>query len=158
MKNLVRSLKYFVSLSVLCLLVMWLNVVLHWSSLSFGEMFYVMFHTPRGMLLPAGILLASAFYPRFGFMTRRVEGFLEDHRTQVVNALLAAGYRLEGEEDETLRFRARSMWRRVQLRFDDEIKVSQYGQWIVLEGSRRGVALAAYRLECYLSELERDEK
>lgn len=33
---------------------------------------------------------------------------------------------------------------------EDEIKVSQYGQWIVLDGIRRGVARVQYRLDSYI--------
>ena len=33
---------------------------------------------------------------------------------------------------------------------EDEIRVSQYGQWIVLDGIRRGVARVQYRLDSYI--------
>ena len=39
-----------------------------------------------------------------------------------------------------MRFRARGALHRLLLLFEDEILVSQYGQWILVEGIRRGVA------------------
>ena len=47
-------------------------------------------------------------------------------------------------------FRAGTLWRRLLMLGEDEIRVSQYGQWIRLEGIRRGVARAAYRLESFI--------
>ena len=37
-------------------------------------------------------------------------------------------------------FRADNFGQKLMLLGEDEIKVSQYGQWIVLDGIRRGVA------------------
>ena len=106
---------------------------------------------PRGLLLPAVIVLLSLFYyPRFGFIVRDVEGDVEEHRQQIVNALRNSGFELRGEEDGVLIFRAGTLWRRLLMLGEDEIRVSQYGQWIRLEGIRRGVARAAYRLESFI--------
>ena len=84
-RYLIRSAKYFVALCVLCAAIMLLNQ-LYGATLSFSQTLYVMFHTPRGLLMLG----------------------------------------------------------------EDEIRVSQYGQWIRLEGIRRGVARAAYRLESFI--------
>lgn len=79
-RYLIRSLKYFAALCVLCMAIMALNLTTGMASLSLEETLYVMFHTPRGLLLPAVIVLLAAFYPRFGFIVRRVEGDVEEHR------------------------------------------------------------------------------
>ena len=149
-RYLIRSAKYFVALCVLCTAIMLLNQ-LYGATLSFSQTLYVMFHTPRGLLLPAVIVLLSLFYyPRFGFIVRDVEGDIEEHRQQIVNALRNSGFELRGEEDGVLIFRAGTLWRRLLMLGEDEIRVSQYGQWIRLEGIRRGVARAAYRLESFI--------
>lgn len=44
------------------------------------------------------------------------------------------------------------------LLWEDEIRVSQYGQWIELDGIRRGVARVQYRLDSYLQMKRRNEK
>ena len=78
-RYLFRASKYFVALCVLCAAIMALNLTTGLARLSFGESLYVMFHTPRGMLLPAVIVVLAALYPKFGFITRRVEGDVEEH-------------------------------------------------------------------------------
>ena len=101
-------------------------------------------------LIAAVIVLLAAFYPRFGFIVRRVEGDVEEHREQIVNAFRSAGFELRREEDDALFFRAKGPLHRLLLLGEDEIKVSQYGQWIELEGIRRGVARVIYRLDSHI--------
>ena len=57
MKYFIRSLKYFVALCVLCAAIMALNRLSGFATLTLEETFYVMFHTMRGMMLPAVIVL-----------------------------------------------------------------------------------------------------
>ena len=150
MKYFIRSLKYFCALCVLCLAIMLLNRLAGSSVLTLRETFYVMFHTPRGMLLPAVVVLLAAFYPRFGFVTRRVEGDVEKDREQIVNAFRAAGFALRDEKECVMTFRAESPLRKLTLLWEDEIRVSQFGQWIEIDGIRRGVARAQLQLETFL--------
>ena len=149
-RYLIRSLKYFAALCVLCMAIMALNLTTGMASLSLEETLYVMFHTPRGLMLPAVIVLLAAFYPRFGFIVRRVEGDVEEHREQIVNAFRSAGFELRRDEDDALFFRAKGPLHRLLLLGEDEIKVSQYGQWIELEGIRRGVTRVIYRLDSHI--------
>ncbi|MCI7140463.1 hypothetical protein [Alistipes sp.] len=149
-RYLIRASKYFVALCVLCAAIMALNLMTGMAALSLRETLYVMFHSPRGMLLPAVIVLLAAFYPKFGFITRRIEGDVEEHREQILNAFRSAGFELAGEEEGVMRFRARGPLHRLLLLFEDEILVSQYGQWILIEGIRRGVARVEYRLDSYI--------
>ncbi|MEG2061795.1 MAG: hypothetical protein RRY33_08070, partial [Alistipes sp.] len=73
------------------------------------------------------------------------------HREQIINAFKSAGFSLHEERDETLFFRADGLLQKLMLLGEDEIKVSQYGQWILLDGIRRGVARVEYRLESYIN-------
>ena len=59
MKYFIRSLKYFVALCVLCAAIMALNRLSGFATLTLEETFYVMFHTTRGMMLPAVIVLLA---------------------------------------------------------------------------------------------------
>ena len=47
-------------------------------------------------------------------------------------------------------FRAESPLRKLTLLWEDEIRVSQFGQWIEIDGIRRGVARAQLQLETFL--------
>lgn len=156
-KYLIRSAKYFVALCVLLVAIMALNRAMG-STLTIQETFYVMFHTTRGLLLPVVVVVLALCYPRFGFIVRRVEGDTELDREQIVNAFRSAGFSLRREEEGTLFFRADGFVQKLLLLWEDEIRVSQYGQWIELDGIRRGVARVQYRLDSYLQMKRRNEK
>lgn len=158
MKYLIRSLKYFVALCVLCVVLMALMILTGTSQLTAEETIYLMFHSDRFVLLGVAMVVLAAAYPRFGFITRRVEGDVEQHRTQINNALHTAGFRLVKEEDGVLFFRGDGLLKRLSLLFEDEISVRQYGQWIEIEGIRRGVAKAWYLLDSYIEMVKRNEK
>ena len=128
-KYIVRSLKYFFALCVLCIALMGLMLMTGTSALSLDDTLYVMLHTDRYLMLFAAIVALAAVYPRFGFVVRRVEGDIEDG---------------------VMTFRADNFGQKLMLLGEDEIKVSQYGQWIVLDGIRRGVARVQYRLDSYI--------
>ena len=127
-KYIVRSLKYFFALCVLCIALMGLMLMTGTSALSLDDTLYVMLHTDRYLMLFAAIVALAAVYPRFGFVVRRVEG----------------------DKDGVMTFRADNFGQKLMLLGEDEIKVSQYGQWIVLDGIRRGVARVQYRLDSYI--------
>ena len=135
MNYFLRSLKYFAALCILCFALMALMLVTGTSALSARETFYVMFHTTRYLTLLGAIVVLAAFYPRFGFVVRRVEGDTARHRQQIVNAFKSAGFSLVSEADGTMTFR---------------IEVSQEGTHIRLDGIRRGVARVEYRLDSYI--------
>lgn len=156
-KYLIRSAKYFVALCVLLVAIMALNRAMG-STLTIRETFYVMFHTTRGLLLPVVVVVLALCYPRFGFIVRRIEGDTELDREQIVNAFRSAGFSLRREEEGTLFFRADGFVQKLLLLWEDEIRVSQYGQWIELDGIRRGVARVQYRLDSYLQMKRRNEK
>lgn len=156
MKYLVRSVKYFFALCVLCIALMGLMLMTGTSALSFDDTLYAMFHTDRYLMLFVAIVVLSALYPRFGFVVRKVEGDVELNREQIVNAFRAAGFSLRAEEDGVMSFRADNFMQKLMLLGEDEIKVSQYGQWITLDGIRRGVARVQYRLESYIQMTRND--
>ena len=85
-KYIVRSLKYFFALCVLCIALMGLMLMTGTSALSLDDTLYVMLHTDRYLMLFAAIVALAAVYPRFGFVVRRVEGDIEENREQILNA------------------------------------------------------------------------
>lgn len=151
MKTTVRSVKYFAHLCVLCAAVI---AVMHLAgvlAVRLAELPALLFASWRGWVLAAAVVLLSAAYPFTGFVTRRVEGFLDDDRERVVNAFRAEGFVPTADDDEGMTFRAAGMLRRLWLHFDDEVRVEQFGQWIELSGQRRTVARVAPRLEAYIA-------
>lgn len=156
MKYFLRSLKYFCALCVLCIVLMGLMLMTGTSALSLDDTLYVMFHTDRYLMLSAAIVVLSILYPRFGFVVRKVEGDMELNREQIINAFRSAGFSLHSEGDGEMTFRADNFLRKLLLLGEDEIKVTQYGQWIALDGIRRGVARVEYRLDSYIQMTRHD--
>ena len=144
MKYFIRSLKYFVALCVICVAILALMLATGTSALTLDQTVYVMFHTSRYATLFAAIVVLAALYPKFGFVVRKV------------NAFKSAGFSLRGEEDGVMTFRADGPLRKLMLLGEDEIKVSQYGQWIQIDGIRRGVARVEYRLDSYIQMSKHD--
>ena len=132
MHSFVRSVKYFVHLCVLCAAVILVMHLAGMLAVAPAELPALLFASWRGWVLAAAVVLLSAAYPFTGFVTRRVEGFLDD-------------------DGEGMTFRAASPLRRLWLHFDDEVRVAQFGQWIELSGQRRTVARVAPRLEGYIA-------
>lgn len=123
-----------------------------------AELPALLFASWRGWVFSAAVVLLSAAYPFTGFVTRRVEGFLEEDRQRVVNAFRAEGFVPAADDGETMTFRAAGVLRRLRLHFDDEVRVGQFGQWIELSGQRRTVARVAPRLEAFIAARARTEK
>ena len=149
MKTLIRSLKYFLKLCVICIAAYAVLMLAGMTPLTPADIPHVLLHTSRGWMLTGAAVLFSALYPRLGFPVRRVEADLEQERTRLLNAMKSVGYELAAEEEGTMRFRAANPLRRLALLFEDEIAVCQYGQWILLEGPGKQTLRAEHKLKSY---------
>ena len=145
MKYLIRSVKYFIALCVLYLIIMALMLLTNTSVLTPSETFSALVHSTRGQVLIVAVVLLSALYPKFGFIRRQ-----EKNREQILNAFVSEGFKPVRESEHEMVFRADSLFKRLTLLFEDEIRVTQTGEWITIEGIRRGVARVYYRLQSYL--------
>jgi hypothetical protein len=159
MKYVIRAIKYFVAFCVLYLGIVWLglkssNGMEH----SVWESVMMTMQTTRGLMLAAAVVVLSALYPRFGFMSRRVECDMVEDREQLLNAFSLSGFALKEESDARMVFRADNLARRIVMLFEDEIVVEQYAQWVEITGIRRGVANAAYRLYLYMDAKQKSEE
>lgn len=142
-----RAVKYFAAFCVIYLAVVWLSVsTMKGYEHSVWDYVWATLQTTRGQLLVVAVVVLSAFYPRFGFITRRVEWDMEDERDQIIATFALAGFSLREEGDGRMVFRADNMLDRLVMLFEDEITVVQYGQWIDITGIRRGVAKVVYRM------------
>ena len=150
MKYLIRSVKYFIALCVLYLIIMALMLLTNTSVLTPSETFSALVHSTRGQVLIVAVVLLSALYPKFGFIRRQEIGSLRKNREQILNAFVSEGLKPVRESEHEMVFRADSLFKRLTLLFEDEIRVTQTGEWITIEGIRRGVARVYYRLQSYL--------
>ncbi len=146
MRYLIRAVKYLLAFCVIYLAVVWLSLkTMRGMDVSVMDYVVATLQTTRGQLLMAAVVVLSAFYPRFGFMTRRVECDMAEERDSLLANMALAGYTLREESEGRMVFRATSILDRIVMLFEDEIVVEQYAQWINITGIRRGVAKVMYR-------------
>lgn len=155
MRYFIRAVKYLLLLCVLC-------VGLEWLNLKFGSnvaiedktlMEFIKAHLAEneGKMLVAGVVLLSAFYPLFGFMTKRVEGCnYERDAARIDNAMRAYGFKLVEDRGDVKIYGADTLLRRLTLMFEDRIVLHITNEGIKMQGLRRSVARVAYQLEVYL--------
>ena len=89
-------------------------------------------------------------HPLVKIFRRLVRSMCSDHGAEP-----AVGLR-DTDEDGVMTFRADGLLLKLTLLGEDEIKVSQYGQWILIDGIRRGVARAGYKLDSYIQMTKHD--
>lgn len=146
-----RAAGYFIKLLVLVVLLYLLMFVTGTARVSAGFFITELFVTPRGIALVAALAVLSAFYPKFGYVSRTVDADIEADHEAVVNAFRAAGYTLVKEvPGEWMAFRAISVFRRLWLTFDDKVTVKASGEGVVIEGNRREAVHAQFRINTYL--------
>ena len=147
MRYLIRAVKYFLMFCVLYLGVVWLSVMTtQGMDVSVWDYVAATLATQRGKMLVAAVVLLSAAYPRFGFVTRRVEWDMEQGADRLLELFAAAGFQLKSKSEGKMVFAASNILDRLVMLFEDEIEVEQQGNEIVVSGIRRGVAKIVYRL------------
>lgn len=147
MKNLVRSVKYLIAFVVLYLGVVWISVMTSKGfDISMWDYILATLATSKGKVLVVAVLVLAAAYPRFGFITRRVERDFEQERDYIEQVFAGAGFSLKHKSEGCMVFRANNIFDRLVMLFEDEIQVKQVGQEIEISGIRRGVARVLYRM------------
>lgn len=145
-----RSLKYFVAMSLFAIVLIVLMVLTGLAAFDFDETSYVLFHTPQFAVLFGVLALFAAFYPKLVFTARYVAGDLgSEGKPIVLNAFHEVGYELVSEKEGILTFRARSAFRRWRRLFDDGITIAQEGDRLRIEGHRAEVFRVLYHWDAY---------
>lgn len=159
MKYVVRSVKYLLFLCVLDVVLVWLmsfDEALR--SVDFVTLLREQLTSESGPWLIAAFVGLAAFYPRFGFMRRRVEGCdIAKDEVRIMNAMHTYGFKVVERGDGVLRFRKDGFVSRLMLMFEDDIVVRMTDGGVELAGLRRTVARVAYRLECYMENSRYEE-
>lgn len=148
-KYLLRSLKYFVTLCVLFVALVWLKLKYEQLPITMSEMLQLYFSAWNGWFMAVVIVAMSATYPLFGFVKRSVVATIAADREQIEAAMATSGLVLAAATADKLTFRATGL-QRITLLFEDEVVVEQIGDEVVISGHRRTVVRAVIRLEGYL--------
>ena len=156
-KYLLRSLKYFVVLCLLFVALVWLKITYEKLPITMGQMMQLYFSAWNGWFMAVVVVLMSATYPYFGFVSRKTTGSITTDRQQVEAAMATTGLVLKSAESGRLVFRATGL-QRLTLLFEDEVVAEQQGEEIVLSGHRKTVVRAMIRLEGYLVNKRRTDE
>ena len=146
--HIVRAVKYLIWLALLFTLVFALMISTGTSRVGAGEALHELFGSSRGMLMIATIVVLALLYPRFGFTRRSVRADLKADRERILQTLHTSGYSLVAESEGTMIFRASSPLKRALK--DAAFSFQPY--WITLDGIRKEVVRAEFRLKSFLEQ------
>lgn len=151
-RYIIRSLKYLLFISVFYVALVWLMSLTSPSSgVDTWTLLEAQLRSERGMWLVIVFIALAIFYPRFGFMTRRVEGVaVERDRVRIDNAMRVYGFEFVAMEGDVLVYRAKGMFKRLTFMFEDRVEVREKDGGVEIEGIRRAVARIAYQLGAYI--------
>jgi len=155
-RYLLRSLKYFLTLCVLLVALIWIKIKYESLPVTFWRMLEIYFSQWNGGAMAATIVVLSATYPLFGFVRRVVSADITADRQQIEAAMATVGLELCSATESCLTFRATGL-QRLTLLFEDEVTVCSSDEGITISGHRRTVIRAVIRLEGYLTNRRRYE-
>ncbi len=155
-RYLLRSLKYFLTLCVLLVALIWIKIKYESLPVTYLQMLEIYFSQWNGWAMAATIVVLSATYPLFGFVRRVVSADITADRQQIETAMATVGLELRSATESCLTFRATGL-QRLTLLFEDEVTVCSSDEGITISGHRRTVIRAVIRLEGYLTNRRRYE-
>ena len=127
--------------------------------MSLGELLQMRFAESRGKMLVVAIIVLAALYPRFGFMTSRIEECsYERDGARIDNAMRHYGFKLIEERGDIKIYGADTILRRLTLMFEDRIEVRAVAGGVELRGIRRAVARIAFQLSAYITNSRFEDK
>ena len=151
MNYFVKSLKYLLLLCVLYVVLVWVISLTDPTAGDVATQLKAQMASSRGVWMVVVVIVLSGFYPLFGFMRSRINGFSEERdEVRLDNAMQLYGYHLVEHRDGVKIYRATSFLRRLTLMFEDRIEVREVDGGIELVGIRRMVSRIAYQLNAYM--------
>ena len=147
MKYLIRSVKYFLYITVVITLILCILVLLKMVSPDINVMFK---NGWKSVGLILGMFAAvSAIYPMFGYTKRlaTVLGDFAELRNGVVEYMESRGYALETESEEKMTFRSRSVMNRIFRVWEDRITLEKGLGGFYVEGLSRDITRIVAGLE-----------
>lgn len=147
MKYIIRSIKYFLYLAFILIVVLYAMVAFKFTDGNIQTMFRNGYDS---LWQIAGILaIFAATYPKFGYCTRKVivGGSYSELRDAVVSVMERHKYRLEKEEGENMTFRLKSPVARIARVAEDRITLTRDISGFEIEGLTRDVVRLIQELE-----------
>ena len=159
-RYIVRSLKYLLFISVLYIALVWLMSVTSYSEkVDMWLLLESQLRSEQGTLLIVAFIALAIFYPRFGFMRRKVEGVdITRDRIRIDNAMRVYGFMFVGMEGEALVYRADGVIKRLSFMYEDRVEVRVVDGGVEIDGIRRAVARIAFQLSAYIDNSRFEDK
>lgn len=140
MKYVIRSIKYFIYITVLASLMLAILVI--WQGTSFDiDTLFIQGMTSVYKIL--GIFAAiSAIYPAISYQKRTVShpGSWDEDKKQIIRIMESRKYRLELDTPQEITFVASGSLTRALRMFEDRITMKETGGVILAEGHRKDLA------------------
>lgn len=147
MRYFIRSVKYFIYLSVLIVIIMALLVLIKAVEPDIGTMF----RNGYDALWQIALLFAvvAAFYPKIGYVSRAaaMEGSWDDNRGEIKKYMENHYYSLEKARPGLMTFRHNGTVSRISRMYEDRITIASTGEGVTVEGLRKDVLRIASGLE-----------
>ena len=159
-RYIVRSLKDLLFISVLYIALVWLMSVTSYSEkVDMWLLLESQLRSEQGTLLIVAFIALAIFYPRFGFMRRKVEGVdITRDRIRIDNAMRVYGFMFVGMEGEALVYRANGVIKRLSFMYEDRVEVRVVDGGVEIDGIRRAVARIAFQLSAYIDNSRFEDK
>ncbi len=148
-----RVFKYLLRMVILLSAVFALMLVTGTSEVSAEVFISNLFDTEKGSILLIALIAVALTYPKFGYVKRTIIIDFTSNRDGILQILNKSGYSLYAEEESKITLRATSPFKRVIMLGDDKMTLNKERNSIIIEGVRKDVAMAEYRLKT-LSEKE----
>lgn len=144
----IRAAKYVVYLAILFFVIFGFMNALGGTNLPLSTLFT----TSRGALLGAALLVFALLYPFFGFVRKSITFDASQRAGDIERVMGMCGYMRSGGTDDKMEFRAVGTMKRLGLMFEDTIQITTLDGFSTLEGPRKEVVKAAYRMGTFVQQ------
>jgi len=159
MKYAIRAVKYFIYITIIFAIVIWVL-----SCLTAGKFIYMpsdilgtLTNGWKSVALILGVFAAvSCLYPMMGYMKRSIAvgGSLEELRGSIDSFMESRGYVFEKQTEDALCYRIVGGLARLNRSYEDRVTITQSAAGLQLEGLRKDVVRLAMGLETRLGAQE----
>lgn len=145
-----RAVKYFIQLIVLFVILFSFMHLTGTAADNGDQSISQILMTQRGLLLAIAVVVLSLLYPRFGFVSRTVQG---TDREQIIKAFAVSGFvPMSGSNDNPneIVFHADNLSKKIFTLWEDKITVTINDKETVVSGIRKEVVKIEFRLKAFL--------
>lgn len=158
MRYVIRAVKYFVYICIICALMLGILIVIGAAEADINTLFVGGYSS----LWKIALLFAavSAIYPKLGFIKRDASaaGSWNEIKGEVKDAIEERGFVFEKEEGESMTFRFRGFMGKLSRMFEDRITVTPSFGGVTVEGPRKDVIRICSSIERALFKEEEGDK